>query len=272
MAVQVEAERRHASFHAREAVELDVLRHAGEEALAERALVPEHRVPAERRHVVDRRDEAGEKLVLARAELEAVTDGLVRGRPDLVRTPRLEQLALAEREAHVRAEVLVRRADEDVDIPRRRRRSARAARSGRRRPRRGRRPMGELDDPAHVRSGTDRVRCDGERYDARAIRQLVAPGRRSRARDSSVRPATRARRRPMSCAISSHGETFASWSRAVRRSRRPRAACARTRGSGGSSARSCSGRRRSRPASSRGTTPAVSCATSTSSTVRMLVS
>jgi hypothetical protein len=58
-----------------------------------------------------------EQLVLARPELEAVADGIVRGRAHLVRPPRLEQLALAERQAHVRPEVLVRRADEHVDVP-----------------------------------------------------------------------------------------------------------------------------------------------------------
>ena len=68
--------------------------------------------------VVDRRHEAGEQLVLARPELEAVADGVVRRGPHLVRPPRLEQLALAEREPHVRPEELVGRADEHVDVPR----------------------------------------------------------------------------------------------------------------------------------------------------------
>ena len=46
-----------------------------------------------------------------------MTDRLVRGRPHLVRPPRLEQLLLPEGEPHVRPEELVRRADEDVDVP-----------------------------------------------------------------------------------------------------------------------------------------------------------
>ena len=110
--------------------------------------------------------------MLARPELEAVPDRLVRGRPHLVRAPRLEQLPLAEREAHVRAEVLVRRADEDVDVPR-----GDVDRPVRRvvdgvgpRERAGR--VRELDDTAHVGRGPDRVRRDRERDDARALGEL----------------------------------------------------------------------------------------------------
>ena len=51
-----------------------------EEPLPERALVGEHRVPADRVDVVERGDEPGEQLVLARPELVAVADGLVGGR------------------------------------------------------------------------------------------------------------------------------------------------------------------------------------------------
>ena len=47
-------------------------------------------------HVVDRSDEAREELVLARAELEAVTDGLVGRGPHLVRPPAPQQLLPAE--------------------------------------------------------------------------------------------------------------------------------------------------------------------------------
>ncbi len=83
----VEAERRDATVHRAQAVEVDVLREGGEEAVAERPLVAEHRLPAQRLHVTHRRDETGEELVLARPELEAVADGLVRGRTDLVRAP-----------------------------------------------------------------------------------------------------------------------------------------------------------------------------------------
>ena len=53
-----------------------------------------------------------------------------------------EQLLAPERHPHVRPEELVRRADEHVARPTRRRRSGRAGRSGRRRPRRARRPRG----------------------------------------------------------------------------------------------------------------------------------
>ena len=58
-----------------------------EEALPERALVGDDRVPADRVDVVDGRDEAGEELVLAGAELESVADRLVGGRAHLVRAP-----------------------------------------------------------------------------------------------------------------------------------------------------------------------------------------
>ena len=137
----VEAERRHAPVHRRGGRR--ARRSSGSPARKRSPSArscAEHRVPAERVDVVDRRDEAGEQLVLARAELEAVPDRLVRGRPHLVRAPGLEQLALPEREPHVRAEVLVRRADEDVDVPRGDVDRPVRARSGRRRPRRARRP------------------------------------------------------------------------------------------------------------------------------------
>jgi hypothetical protein len=58
----VEAEGRHTAVHRRQAVQVDAVGHAGEEALAERALVLDDRVPPERLDVAHRRDEAGEQL------------------------------------------------------------------------------------------------------------------------------------------------------------------------------------------------------------------
>ena len=75
------------------------------------------RIPADRVDVVHGRDEAGQQLVLAGAELEAVPDGLVGGGSHLVGPPAREQVLPAEGEPHVRAEELVGRADEHVDVP-----------------------------------------------------------------------------------------------------------------------------------------------------------
>ena len=132
----------------------------------------EHRVPAERVDVVDRGDEAGEQLVLAGAELVAVPDGLVRGRAHLVRAPRSDQLLLAERHPHVRPVELVRRAEEDVDVPGRDvDRAVRAVVDGVG-PGERADAVGELDDPPHVRRRADRVGRDRERDDARAVAEL----------------------------------------------------------------------------------------------------
>src|SRR5262249_46548039 len=99
VAADVEAEGRNPALHRPQAVELDVSGQPLEEALAERSLVAEDPLPADRVHVVHRRDEAREELVLARPELEAMADRLVRGRADLVRPPGFEEFLLAERES-----------------------------------------------------------------------------------------------------------------------------------------------------------------------------
>jgi hypothetical protein len=169
---EVEAEGRHAALHVADPVELDTFGKAGEETLSEGALVREDRLPAERAHVVHCRDEPRKQLVLARAELEAMPDRLVRRRSDLERAPRLEKVTLAERQAHVRAEVLVRRADQHVHVP-----GADVDR-----------PMGcvvngvgpgecahrvrELDDAPDVRCGADGVRGHGKRDDTRALGEV----------------------------------------------------------------------------------------------------
>ena len=167
----VEAERRHAAGHRRQAVELDSVRQPGEEPLPERVLVRLDRIPAERVDVVHGRDEAREELVRERAELEAVPDRLVGGGADLVRPPGAEEVALAEREPEVRPEELVRRADEDVDVP-----GGDVDRPVRRvvdgvRPRERARLVRERDETGHVRRGPDGVRGHGERDDARALGQ-----------------------------------------------------------------------------------------------------
>ena len=67
--------------------------------------------------VVHGRDEACEQLVRERSELEAVPHRLVGRGANLVRPPRLQQVALAEGQPQVGPEELVRRADEDVHVP-----------------------------------------------------------------------------------------------------------------------------------------------------------
>ena len=110
--------------------------------------------------------------MLARAELEAVTDGLVGRGPHLVRPPAPQQLLPAEGEPHVRAEVLVRRADEHVAAPRRHvDRPVRAVVHGVD-PRERAGLVRELDDPADVGRGADRVRGGREGDDLRPRRAL----------------------------------------------------------------------------------------------------
>ena len=130
------------------------------------------RVPAERLDVLDGRDEAGEQLVLLRPVLEAAADRLVRGRAHLVRPQALEEAVPAVREPEVRAEELVRRAEEDVDVPAGRvDRPVRPVVDGVG-PRQRAGAVRELDDARHVRRRADRVRRDRERDHLRPLRQL----------------------------------------------------------------------------------------------------
>ena len=78
-AVDVERERRDASVHRRQPVERDVLRQAGEEALAEGALVRLDRLPADRLDVLDRGDEA--RRAARAAACRSRSDGRAAGRP-----------------------------------------------------------------------------------------------------------------------------------------------------------------------------------------------
>ena len=110
--------------------------------------------------------------MLKRAELEPAPDRLVRRRPHLVRTPRPEELVLPEREPEMRPVELVRRADEDVHVPRRDvdRAVLRVVHGVGPGERAG--LVREVDDPADVRRRADRVRGDRERDDARPLREL----------------------------------------------------------------------------------------------------
>ena len=140
----------------------------GEELLAEAALVRLDRVPAELVDVVDRGDEAGEQLVRERARLEARADGLGRGGPHLVRAPALEDFGAPEREPEMRAEELVRRAEEHVDAER-----------------------GDVDRP--VRRVVHRV-GPGERADGvRELRDAARVDERPDAFDASGNATTRVR-------------------------------------------------------------------------------
>ncbi len=172
-AVNVEREGRDPAFHAGEAVQRHVVGQACQEALAQRALVRPDRVPADRLDVLDRRDEAGEQLVRERSRLEAVTDRFARGRPNLVRPPALEQLRASERDAEMRTEELVGRADEHIDAPvadvdRPVWPVVHGVRPGERAG-----VVRELDDAADVRERADGVRCDREGDDARAAVEVA---------------------------------------------------------------------------------------------------
>ena len=80
---------------------------------------------------------------------------------------------LPEGEPHVRPEELVRRADEDVDVPRLDVDAAVRPVVDGVGPGERADGMRELDDPPHVRRGADGVRRQRERDDARALRELA---------------------------------------------------------------------------------------------------
>ena len=104
--------------------------------------------------------------------LEAASHGLVGGRTHLVGPQALEQLALAERHPHVRAEELVRRAKEHVDVPAGNvDRAVRAVVDGVR-PGESSDAVRQLDDPRDVGRRPDRVRGDREGDDLRALGEL----------------------------------------------------------------------------------------------------
>src|SRR5581483_2827187 len=129
-------------------------------------------LPAERLDVLDRGDEPGPELVRRRARLESPPERPVRVRAHLVRPPGLEQLLPGERDPEVRAEELVRRADEHVDaegvdVDRAVRRVVNRVRPGERTG-----TMRQLDDAPNVRERADRVRGDGEGDDPRPRREL----------------------------------------------------------------------------------------------------
>ena len=147
--------------------------YAVEELLTERPLVRADRGPAGRLDVFDRRHEAGEQLVCERSRLEAVTERLQARGTHLVRPPRLEQLGAPVCETQVRAEELIRRADEHVD--------AQVGHVDRPvgcvvhgvRPRESAGVMRELHDSLRVRQRSDRVRRKWKRDDARPVRELT---------------------------------------------------------------------------------------------------
>ena len=131
------------------------------------------RVPAERVDVVDGRHEAGEELVLARAELEAVADRLVRRRagPCTARhdsssslLPNASPMCGPKNLYGEQMRTSTSHAG-DVDRPVR----PVVHRVG---PRESTGAVGELDDAAHVRRRADRVRGDRERDDARPLGEL----------------------------------------------------------------------------------------------------
>ena len=126
----------------------------------------------------------------------------------------LEELALAERQPEVRPEELVRRAEEDVDVPAGDVDRSVRRRSGRRRPRRARRRRARARRSAR-RPASSRRRSTRAGTRRRACAPRAAPrGRRGRAWGRRARPAKRTTT-PRSCASSSHGATLASWSSRV---------------------------------------------------------
>ena len=110
--------------------------------------------------------------MLARAELVAVPDRLVGGRPYLVRAPRREQVLLPVGHAHVRPEELVRRAEKNIDVPVGHIDGAVWAVVDGVSPRESSNAVSQLDDAPDVGGGADRVRGDREGDDARPIAEL----------------------------------------------------------------------------------------------------
>ena len=132
------------------------------------------------------------------------------------------QLVAAVGEAEMRAEELVRRAEEDVDAERAPRRSARAARSAPRRPTRARSLRARARRCAPRQSSSRPRSRPAERRRPACGRSASARGRRGRG--SCPRGSRRSStRRSRSWASSSHGATFPSWSRRVTRISSPRA-------------------------------------------------
>ena len=97
---------------------------------------------AERCEVVDGRGRSGDRLVALRPGLEAVSRRVLVCRSHAIGGPASQQLAAPPGAAEMRAEELVRRAQQHVDARARRRRSGGAGRSARRRPTRARRRDG----------------------------------------------------------------------------------------------------------------------------------
>ena len=135
------------------------------------------------------------------------------GGPDLVRPPALEQLAPAVREPEVRAEELVRRAEQHVGAGVGRPRCRRAARSAPRRPTRARLPRGRARRPRAPGSPSrPRSMPRGTRRPASGPRAASAGGR---GRAGTRRRARRSARSAACRRELSQGETFASWSSRV---------------------------------------------------------
>ena len=146
--------------------------------------------------------------MLQRAVLEAAADRLVGGRAHLVRAQALEQLPLAEEHAHVRAEELVRGAEEHVDVPAGDVDRAVRPVVDRVRPGESACSVRQLDDSGDVRCRPDRVRGDRERDDLRAVGELRLQVFEVE-REIVVHSAKRTTM-PRSCASSSQGATFPS--------------------------------------------------------------
>jgi hypothetical protein len=114
-AVDVDQERRHATFHPRAPVDGDRVGQAVEEPLAQRALVGGDRgEAADRVEVVDGRVEPGEQLIRQRAGLEAAPQRAGGRGARLVGPPLPHHLGPPAGHAEVRAAELVRRANQHV--------------------------------------------------------------------------------------------------------------------------------------------------------------
>ncbi len=163
--------------------------------------------------VLDRRREPAQELVRQRSRLVPLA-GLAALRAHLVGPPAVRDIAANPGQAEVRAEELVRRAEEHVAAELRHVDRPVRCVVDRVDPGERARLVGELDDLGGLGDRADGVRgAAGTPPPSCARRSARAAGRdRSGSRRRAPRTCTTM---PRSCAISSHGEMFASWSSRV---------------------------------------------------------
>ena len=125
----------------------------------------------QRRQVVDRRNEAGDRLVALRAQLEPVARRCLVGGTHPVCRPRRQKLPTGPRDAQVRAEELVRRAQQHIDAQFPDVDPAVRGKVDRVGPRQRPGVVRQVGDPPDGGHGAHRVRRERERHDPRARRE-----------------------------------------------------------------------------------------------------